>query len=255
MKRKRQIKIKSQEELDTLRQAGKILSVIIKDVTCSLKSGMTTAQIDAHAEQLIKAHDVKPAFKGYRGFPACSCISINQQVVHGIPGERIVREGDIVSIDIGIVYKDYFSDTAVTVGIGPIEPQLQKLIDVSQTALAEGIEQARENRHLSDISHAIQSYVEAHDFSVVRDFVGHGIGQALHEDPEVPNFGPPHCGPVLRAGMVFAIEPMVNCGTWKTRIAEDGWTVETLDGKPSAHFEHTVAVTEKGPEILTLFSA
>jgi methionyl aminopeptidase len=253
MKGKRQIKIKSREELDTLRKAGKILSVIIKDVTCSLKSGMTTAQIDAQVERLIKMHDVKPAFKGYRGFPACSCISINHQVVHGIPGQRVVQEGDIVSIDIGIVYKEYFSDTAVTVGVGEIGPELQKLLNVSQTALAKGIDQARENRHLSDISHAIQTYVEANDLSVVRDFVGHGIGQALHEEPEIPNFGPPHCGPVLRAGMVFAIEPMVNCGTWKTHIAEDGWTVETLDGKHSAHFEHTVAVTENGPEILTLF--
>lgn len=212
---------------------------------------MTTAQVDAVTEKLIAGYSVKPAFKGYRGFPACTCVSVNQQVVHGIPGSRILHDGDIVSIDVGIIHKEYYSDTAVTVGVGPIRPELKKLLDVTREALYKGIAQAKADNHLSDISHAIQTFVESKKFSVVRDFVGHGIGRNLHEEPEIPNFGPPHVGPILKPGMVFAIEPMVNLGSWQTRIADDGWTVETADGKPSAHFEHCVVVTETGPEILT----
>ena len=251
MRLKGPIVIKTRDELEILRQAGKILAQIMQDVTRSLKTGMTTKRIDEIAEDLIAGQKVTPAFKGYRGFPACACISVNQEVVHGIPGDRVVKEGDIVSIDIGIIYKGYYSDTAFTLGVGEISPELQRLLDVTEKALMKGIEQAKVNNHLSDISHAVQTFVESHKLSVVRDFVGHGIGKQLHEEPEIPNFGPPHCGPVLREGMVIAIEPMVNMGTWQTKVNADGWTVETADGKPSAHFEHSCAITEDGPEILT----
>ncbi len=252
MNQKHQIKIKSPQEIEELAHAGKILAAIVKDLICSLKSGMTTGELDAICEDLIAQKRVKPAFKGYRGFPSCACISVNQEVVHGIPGPKAIRDGDIVSVDIGIIYHDFFSDMAVTVGVGDFSPELEELLGVTEMGLHQGIAQARENNHLSDISNAIQTYVESRGFSVVRDFVGHGIGRNLHEEPEIPNFGAPHEGPVLKAGMVLAIEPMVNMGTWHTKILDDGWTVETLDGKPSAHFEHTVAVTEDGPRILTL---
>lgn len=245
------IKIKSPQELKVLRKAGRILSSIMKELSRSLKAGMKTREIDAFAERLIGEHNVLPAFKGYRGFPACACISVNQEVVHGIPGDRVIRDGDIVSLDIGIIYRDYYSDTAVTVGIGDINPKLQELLDVAGEALQRGISQAKVDHRLGDVSHAIQQCVESRHFSIVRDFVGHGIGRALHEPPEIPNFGMPRTGPILKEGMVLAVEPMVNVGTWQTKISEDGWTVVTLDGQPSAHFEHTLAVTADGPEILT----
>ncbi|MCK5214918.1 MAG: type I methionyl aminopeptidase [Candidatus Omnitrophica bacterium] len=246
-----QIKIKSPQEIKILREAGQILASVIKELTCSLKIGMSTAQIDAVTEKLIKKNKVKPAFKGYRGYPACACVSVNDEVVHGIPSDRQVKEGDIVSIDVGIIYKDYYSDTAVTIGMGSIDPDLEKLLKVTETALHRGIAQAKAGNHLTDISHAIQEYVEEQNYSVVREFVGHGIGRKLHEAPEIPNFGPAKGGPILQEGMVFAIEPMVNIGTWKTKIENDGWTVVTADGKYSAHFEHSIVITKKKPEILT----
>ena len=212
---------------------------------------MTTKEIDARAQELIAGHQVLPAFKGYRGFPGCVCVSVNQEVVHGVPSDRVVKDGDVVSIDVGIIYNDYFSDTAFTVGLGKISPQLEQLLKVTEQSLYKGIAQAVDSNHLSDISFAIQQFVELHHFSVVRDFVGHGIGNFLHEDPEIPNFGPAHQGPMIQEGMVLAIEPMVNMGTWQTQVLSDGWTVVTADGKPSAHFEHTVAITKSGPEILT----
>ncbi len=245
------IKIKTLPEIEVLRQAGKILSSVIKELVGSLKAGMTTAEIDVLAETLMASRQVKPAFKGYRGFPGCACVSVNQEVVHGIPGDKIIAEGDIVSIDVGLIYKGFYSDMAVTVGVGKTDPQITRLLEVTRESLCQGIRRAKAGNHLSDISHAIQHHVEANGFSVVRDFVGHGIGKNLHEEPEIPNFGPPHHGPVLQEGMVLAIEPMVNMGSWQTRIMENGWTVETVDGRPSAHFEHTVAITSKGPEILT----
>jgi methionyl aminopeptidase len=199
----------------------------------------------------MKRKGVSPAFKGYRGFPGCVCVSVNDEVVHGIPGSRLLCDGDIVSLDVGIIHRDYYSDTAVTVGIGEVSKALRHLLEVTYQSLYEGIKEARVNNRLSDISHAIQKFVESHNLSVVRDFVGHGIGKNLHEDPEIPNFGPPHMGPLLKEGMVFAIEPMVNLGTWQTKISSDGWTVRTVDGKPSAHFEHTIAIAAGGPEILT----
>ncbi len=245
------IPIKSKEEVECLKKSGRILASIVEDIKLCIKPGIRTEFIDAKAEEFIAEYHAKPAFKGYRGFPKCTCISVNEQVVHGIPGKRIIKEGDIVSIDIGIVLNDYFSDTAFTVGIGKISENLQRLIDVTRESLFHGIEQAVIDNHLSDISFAVQNYVESQNFSVVRDFVGHGIGKALHEEPEIPNFGLPHSGPTLKEGMVLAIEPMVNMGAWHTRILDDGWTVVTEDGKPSAHFEHTVAVTRSGPQILT----
>jgi len=243
--------IKTPEEIELLARAGQILSGIVKDLKRSLKVGMTTQDLDLKAQELIASYQVTPAFKGYRGFPGCICVSVNEEVVHGIPGKRVIKEGDVVSIDIGIMVQDYFSDTAFTIGLGNISADLRTLLGVTQEALYKGIEQAVIHHHLSDISFAIQSYVESHDFTVVRDFVGHGIGRRLHEYPEVPNFGPPHTGPLLKEGMVLAIEPMVNMGTWQTEILADGWTVVTKDRKPSAHFEHTVAVTKLGPRILT----
>ena len=246
------IKIKNPAEIDILRKAGKILSLIIEELKSSLTTGMTTKDLDAKAQVLMQKYGVKPAFKGYRGFPANICASVNEAVVHGIPNQRIIRKGDVVSIDVGILYDDYYSDTAITVAVEPINPQVQKLLEVTQQALFKGIEQARAGNRLSDISFAVQSFVELHGFTVVRDFVGHGIGRQLHEDPEIPNYGPRNEGPVLKEGMVLAIEPMVNMGSHRTRVLNDGWTVVTEDGKPSAHFEHCVLITSKEAEILTL---
>ena len=251
MKNNGTINIKTLAELKILSEAGKILASIISEVKCSLKSGITTKEIDQKAEAIIAARNVIPAFKGYRGFPGSICLSVNEEIVHGIPGDRILIDGDIVSLDIGIIHKNYYSDTAVTVGIGSIKQELQKLLDVTLESLYKGIAQASAGKHLSDISHAIQKYAEANQFSIVREFVGHGIGKTLHEDPEIPNFGPPHQGPVLCEGMVFAIEPMVNLGGCSTKILSDGWTVVTEDGQPSAHFEHTVVIEKNGPKILT----
>lgn len=251
MKTESSISVKSSEELAILREGGKILSAIVRELKGSLKSGITTKEVDAEAERLMGENHVQPAFKGYRGFPSSICISVNQEVVHGIPGDRVIREGDIVSLDVGIIHKDYYVDTALSVGIGQISPPLRRLLEVTYQALYKGIAQARVRNQLSDISHAIQEFVEFNNFSVVREFVGHGIGRKLHEEPEIPNFGLPHTGPFLQEGMVLAIEPMVNLGMWQTKILNDGWTVVTQDSKPSAHFEHTVAVMRDGPEILT----
>jgi methionyl aminopeptidase len=242
MKKDLNIRIKTSQELQTLRDAGKILARIVANIKSSLKIGMTTRDIDLLAEKLIKEEGVLPAFKGYHGFPACACVSVNEQVVHGIPGDRVIKAGDIVSIDIGIIHQKYFSDMAVSVGLGDLDVRRQKLLDVTRQALYKGIAQAKSGSRLGDLSHAVQAYVESKGFSVVRDFVGHGIGRELHEDPEIPNYGHPGTGPVLRPGMVLAIEPMV---------LQDGWTVIAADHKPSAHFEHTIAVTEDGPVIFT----
>ena len=251
MKTKNNIRIKTPAEIDILRKAGKILASIIEDVRCSLTSGMTTKELDRKAEELIAKYKVRSAFKGYRGFPGYACISVNEGVVHGIGNSRVIQEGDIVSVDVGIIHENFYSDTACTIGVGNIGAEKQKLLDVTQAALHKGINAAVVGAHLSDISYSVQSYVELHGFSVVRDFVGHGIGRQLHEDPEIPNYGKPGDGPMLEAGMVLAIEPMVNMGTFRTRVLSDGWTVVTEDGKPSAHFEHCIVITNQGPEILT----
>lgn len=245
------IPLKSKEELEMIKLSGKILASVMKKIREFIKPGITTAEIDRLAEELILSEGALPAFKGYKGFPASVCTSTNFEIVHGIPGDRKLNEGDILSLDLGINYKNYFSDAAVTLAIGRVSSQVKKLIEVTKESLSEGIRQARVNNCLSDISSSIQDYVEKNGFSVVRQFVGHGIGLSLHEEPEIPNFGKAHLGPVLKSGMVLAIEPMVNMGTWESEILENGWTAVTKDRLPSAHFEHTVAITEGGPEILT----
>ncbi|TAM40814.1 type I methionyl aminopeptidase [bacterium] len=245
------IHLKSQEELQMLRRSGRILSLVMRKVSRIVRPGIATADIDRLAEKLILDQKASPAFKGYKGFPATACISVNEEIVHGIPGPRVLLEGDIVSIDLGVNYQGYFSDAAITLAVGKIEGSSKKLIDTAKEALDIGIHQASPGNNLGDISRGIQDFVEGRGFSVVRQFVGHGIGKALHEEPEVPNFGQAHCGPELKSGMVLAIEPMINIGGWECRITDNGWTAVTSDGSYSAHFEHTVAITDKGPEILT----
>jgi methionyl aminopeptidase len=246
------IQLKSESELEIMSQGGKILSRIISELSRSVKAGVSTKELDEIAEKLIKKEKVVSAFKDYRGFPGHICISINEEIVHGIPQtERIAKKGDIISTDIGIIYRDYYVDAAFTSPVGEIDASKRELLKVTFQALQKGIKQVKINNRLSDISYAIQRYVEAHKFSIVREFVGHGIGKQLHEDPQIPNFGLPHQGPILKKGMVLAIEPMVNMGSWEVDIADNGWTAITRDRLPSAHFEHTVAVTEEGVRILT----
>jgi methionyl aminopeptidase len=245
------IPIKSEKELNIMREAGKILGKVMKELRRSVKAGISSKEIDEITERLILSESALPAFKGYKGFPASACVSVNEEIVHGIPDDRKLKDKDIVSLDVGINYQGYFCDAAITLPVGNVDAKAKKLIDTTKAALAEGIKHARANNFLSDVSFAIQNYVEKKGFSVVREFVGHGIGSSLHEEPEIPNFGRPHQGPLLRAGMVLAIEPMVNMGKWESRILDNGWTAVTKDGLPSAHFEHTVAITEKGPEVLT----
>ena len=246
------IPLKSEKDLEMLKRAGKILASVLRELELLAKPGIKTIEIDSVAEELMRKQKAIPAFKGYKGFPATVCASINEEIVHGIPGERALLEGDILSLDLGINLEGYFSDAAVTLPIGRIDAKKKKLIEVTRKALSLGIKQARPGNHLFDISYSIQNHVEKNGFSVVRQFVGHGIGLKLHEEPEVPNFGRPHTGELLKSGMVFAIEPMVNMGTWESEILENGWTAVTKDRLASAHFEHTVAITEEGPEILTL---
>ncbi|MFA5099292.1 MAG: type I methionyl aminopeptidase [Candidatus Omnitrophota bacterium] len=245
------ILIKSTQDLALMRTAGAILAEILLKVQSRIKDGIRTDSLDQAAADLVSAAGVDSAFLGYRGYPGNICISINEQIVHGIPGERIIRDGDIVSLDMGIKYKDFYADAAVTVGVGKVGTGTKQLIDITKKSLAEGIKQMQAGNRLTDISHAVQQCAERSGFSVVRQFVGHGIGRQLHEDPEIPNFGKPGQGPVLRPGMVFAIEPMVNEGTWECVVLDDGWTAVTADAKLSAHWEHTVALTDNGPEILT----
>ncbi|MDD2752925.1 MAG: type I methionyl aminopeptidase [Candidatus Omnitrophica bacterium] len=245
------IPLKSKADLVMLRESGRILAKILKELKSAIKPGIATQEIDKLAEDLLRREKVLAAFKGYRGFPASTCISLNEEIVHGIPGSRVIKDGDIVSLDFGLNYQGYYSDAAFTQPVGKVNGRVKKLVEVTKTALSEGIKQAVPENHLFDISYAIQNYVEKNGFSVVRQFVGHGIGRALHEEPEIPNFGMKNKGPVLKSGMVLAIEPMVNMGTWECAILENGWTAITLDKLPSAHFEHTVAVTDDGPEILT----
>lgn len=246
------IPIKSEKDLRMLRRSGQILAGVMRKVKKSVRAGITTSDIDRLSEELILKEKAVPAFKGYKGFPASVCISVNEEIVHGIPGPRALLEGDIVSVDLGVNYQGYFSDAAITLPVGRVESGKKKLIEVAKQALDIGIKQAYAGNNLGDISHSIQSFVERQGFSVVRQFVGHGIGAALHEDPEVPNFGKPHLGPQLKSGMVLAIEPMINMGSWEAQIAANGWTAVTKDGLSSAHFEHTVAITDKGPVILTM---
>lgn len=243
--------IKSPREIEQLRKANAIVAEVLEKLRGLVAPGVTTEELDRISEEIILSRGALPAFKGYRGYPKTLCVSINEQVVHGIPNQRRLKEGDIVSIDVGANLHGYFGDAATTLPVGRISPETKRLLEVTEKALYIGIEMARVGNRLYDISHAIQTWVESNGFSVVRDFVGHGIGRSLHEDPQIPNFGPPHQGPRLEKGMVFALEPMVNEGTHEVRVLEDGWTVVTADGKPSAHFEHTIAITDGEAEILS----
>lgn len=247
------IHLKSSREIEVMRIAGTITADILAEVCEHVKVGVTTLELDEIADKLCKKNKVIPAFKGYHGYPGLMCISVNEQVVHGIPSKKtILKEGDIVGIDFGVIYDGYFGDTAVSVPVGKISSKAQDLLKITRESLYKGIEQAVVGNRLFDISHAVQSHVESKGYSVVREFVGHGIGKALHEDPQVPNFGPKGKGIELKEGMVLAIEPMINCGGAAVRVEKDGWTAVTVDGSLSAHFEHTVAITKNGPDILTL---
>jgi methionyl aminopeptidase len=249
------IPIKTEQELKVMREGGKILARILEDLKNKIRAGISTYELDEYASQLMSAYKVLSAFKNYKGFPANICTSVNAEVVHGIPRKDfLLKEGDIISIDVGIIYRGFYLDSALTLPVGKIDKDKQRLIEVTKNALYQGIKKAKAGNFLSDISYTIQSYVESEGFSVVREFVGHGIGRMMHEEPQIPNFGKPHQGPLLREGMVLAIEPMVNMGTWEVEILDNRWTAVTKDRLPSAHFEHTVAVREQKPEILTLLS-
>jgi methionyl aminopeptidase len=218
----------------------------------AVRPGVTTGQLDAIADEHLSAEGATASFKGYRGFPASICTSVNEQIVHGIPGDRTLRDGDLLSLDVGAIWDGYHGDSAVSVFVGePPSAEAEKLVLVTEESLEAGISQIRAGGRLSDIGSAVEQVVEGAGFSVVREYVGHGIGQSLHEDPQIPNYGPPGRGPELRPGIVLAVEPMVNLGGWETRVLDDDWTVVTADGSLSAHFEHTIALTEAGPEILT----
>jgi methionyl aminopeptidase len=242
---------KSAAELEKMRAANQLVARVLEALRPLVVPGATTGSIDAEAERLVRDAGAEPAFKGYRGFPATVCASINHEVVHGIPGPRALREGDILSLDMGVKLEGFYGDCAVTAGVGRIDPEVERLLRVTRESLELGIAQVRVGGRVSDIGHAVQAHVERHGFSVVREFVGHGIGSQLHEEPQVPNYGPAGRGPRLAEGMVIAIEPMVNMGKPAVKVLGDGWTAVTVDGALSAHFEHTVAVTADGPRILT----
>ena len=242
---------KSPDEIAKLKKSNRIVALILNELRKYVQPGHTTLEIDQLAEKLIRKNRCFSAFKGYRGYPATICVSINDQIVHGIPSKKKIQKGDIVSLDLGVKLDGFYGDAAITVPVGEVSPESQKLLRVTKEALYKGIEEAKPGKRLSDISHAIQAWVEKHGFSVVRDFVGHGIGKNLHEEPQIPNFGRPHFGPRLREGMVLALEPMVNAGSHEVKILDDGWTAVTADGSRSAHFEHSIAVTNDGPLILS----
>lgn len=235
-----------------MREAGRLTAMLLEELIKHVVPGVPTMELDMLAEKFILDHGGKPAFKGYHGYPNAITVSIDEEVVHAIPSRRRIKEGDIVSLDVGVVYNGFVGDAAITVPVGDVGSEKKLLVDVTKESLFYGIEAARAGNHLGDISHAVQSHVESFGFSVVRDLVGHGIGRSMHEEPQIPNFGTPGEGLLLQPGMVLAIEPMVNIGSYNVRVLKNKWTVVTVDKKPSAHFEHTVAVTENGPKILTL---
>jgi methionyl aminopeptidase len=243
--------IKSEREIALMRQAGRIVAAVLSILMKKIKPGMKTKELDVIAGQEVERLGGKPTFKGYRGFPANLCVSVNDEIVHGIPGERSLREGDIISLDFGASFKGFQGDAAVTVGVGEISPRASRLVETTENVLKAGIAAARAGARLGDISAALQSYAESRGYSVVREYTGHGIGQEMHEEPQIPNFGLAGTGPVLKKGMTLALEPMVNIGDWHTRVGDDQWTVFTADGSLSAHFEHTIAITEGEAEILT----
>lgn len=249
------IPIKSKADLAVMRRAAQVAARALRDVSAAVRPGVTTRELDRIAEDRIRALGAVPSFLGYRGYPASLCVSVNDEVVHGIPGRRALRDGEIVSLDVGAEVEGFHGDLAVTVPVGAIDEPLERLLAVGAAALEEGIKAVGAGVHLGDVSAAIQRYVERAGFSVVREFAGHGVGRRLHEEPQVPNFGRRGAGVVLRPGMTLAIEPMINAGTAAVTIDRDGWTVRTADGRPSAHFEHTVAVTDAGADVLTRLPA
>lgn len=242
---------KTPREIEIMREAGRIVALTHQELKKHIQPGITTKELDKIAEETIRKHGAIPSFKGYNGFPGSICASVNEELVHGIPGDRVLNDGDIISIDIGAMYNGYHGDSAWTYGVGNISDEQIRLLDVTEEALYKGLAEAKPNVRLTNISHAIQTYVESFGFSVVREYVGHGVGQELHEDPQIPHYGPPNKGPRLKPGMVLAVEPMVNAGERYVRTLADNWTVVTQDGKMCAHFEHTIAITETGYEILT----
>jgi methionyl aminopeptidase len=242
---------KSPAEIERMRVANMLVADVLAELAAMVKPGVTTADLDAAAEKMVRSAGAEPAFKGYRGYPSTLCASVNEQVVHGIPSARALHEGDIISLDMGVKLNGFYGDSAVTVPVGRVSHDVQRLLKVTQAALDQGIDRVRVGGRVSDIGHAVQRFVEANGFSVVREFVGHGIGASLHEDPQIANYGEPGRGPRLAEGMVLAIEPMVNMGRSAVKVLADGWTAVTRDGSWSAHFEHTVAVTKDGPLVLT----
>ena len=243
--------IKSEEEIAVMRQAGRIVAAVLVILSQRVKAGMKTKELDIIAERELKKLGGRSSFKGYRGYPASICVSVNDEIVHGIPGEKVLKEGDIVSLDFGAIYDGFQGDAAVTVAIGEVSPAAKRLIAATRGSLEAGIAAAHAGAKMGDISAAIQGYAESRGFSVVREYTGHGIGREMHEDPQIHNFGSPGTGTVLKKGMTFALEPMLNAGDWRTRVADDHWTVLTADGSLSAHFEHTIAITDAEPEVLT----
>lgn len=246
------IPVKSNDDVAAMRKAGRIVATVLQRLAAEVRPGLRTLELDDICVEELSKCGAKSSFKGYRGFPAHICTSVNDEIVHGIPGQRILLEGDVVSIDVGVIYNGFQGDAAITVGVGAISAEARRLLDATEGALQAGIAAAKDSAHLGDISAAIQHHVEAEGFSVVREYTGHGIGREMHEEPQIPNFGTSGHGPRLRKGMTLAIEPMVNSGGWSTRVSDDHWTVLTADGSLSAHFEHTIAVTNGEPEILTV---
>ena len=245
------INLKTQHEIDMMARAGHVLSAVVAELKAACREGLRTIELDRLAERRIRAAEARPGFLGYHGFPKSICVSINDEAVHGIPGKRKIEDGDIVSLDLGLVLDGFWADMGCTVAVGKVSPEAKRLTRVTEECLEIAIQHAQPGGHLGDISAAVQRHAEAAGFSVIRQFVGHGIGRAMHEDPQLPNFGVPGTGPELRPGMTLAIEPMVNQGSPDVYIKPDGWTVCTTDGSLSAYFEHTVAITKSGPRILT----
>ena len=247
------IELKSAQEIERMRKASTVVGGLLSHLKSVVHPGITTRQLDEASSVFLKKANAKPAFLGYRGFPATICVSVNEEVVHGIPGSRRINEGDVVSIDAGAIVDGWYADAAITVAVGQVPKAVQTLIDTTHQSLEAGIAQAVVGNRISDISHAVQTCIDKQGFGIVRDFVGHGIGRALHEDPPIPNFGVPHVGPRIKPGMVLAIEPMVTLGGYEVEILPDGWTAVTKDRSLAAHFEHTIAVTEQGAQVLTRF--
>jgi methionyl aminopeptidase len=244
--------IKSDDEIAIMRQAGRVVANTLQKLVAELRPGLVVKELDKVVRKEFEKHRVVPTFLGYHGYPATVCVSVNDEIVHGIPGKRVIQEGDVVSIDLGCTYEGFVADSALTVIVGPPRPGTEQLVDVTRESLQEGIRHARAGNRLGEISHAIQTYIESHGFGVVREYVGHGVGREMHEEPQVPNYGPPDRGPVLKKGMVLALEPMVTMGDWRTRQMDDNWTVKTMDGSLAAHFEHTIAITDGDPDVLTV---